>query len=208
MLQFTSSFRCPARTTFVAKFCGRFGLQNVLIIRSASFSCAKNNSVSVSGIAFGLPGDDCGIGPAAVLFTETNIWIGGEFLAVYGVSYPYLAVLHPDGTLNTNFPSSLQGNTGPVHALAVDSSGHIYAGGKNGVARLAPNGSTSWLLDTSFAFGFLSVSEVTALAVRSPDSTLWVGNGYGMTMYDVYGNPVSGFQLSPTLTAGHFNTEV
>ena len=65
-----------------------------------------------------------------------NIWIGGRFLHIYGQAYAYLAVLHPDGTLNTQFASGSLASLGVVHAIEVDDTGNVYVGGQNGMGRL------------------------------------------------------------------------
>lgn len=80
-----------------------------------------------------------------------NIWIGGRFSNVYGQGYPYLAVLHPDGTLNTQFTSGSLASLGVVHAIEVDDPGNVYVGGQYGMGRLnyVPN-NPSWTVDTAF----------------------------------------------------------
>src|SRR5262249_2739275 len=80
-----------------------------------------------------------------------NIWIGGRFLNVYGQAYAYLAVLNPDGTLNTHFTSGSLFSLGVVHAIEVDDGANVYVGGQFGIGRLnyVP-GNQSWTVDTAF----------------------------------------------------------
>jgi Immunoglobulin I-set domain/Domain of unknown function (DUF5122) beta-propeller len=92
---------------------------------------------------------------AVAVDSHTNIWIGGAFGTVGGRSYSALAVLNPDGSLNTNYTFNFGTVTfGYVVALAVDYEDSVYVAwrgysGGQGVARLVTQGS-GWVLDTSY----------------------------------------------------------
>ena len=127
---------------------------------------------------------------AVVVDNLTNISIGGRFTQVYGQSYPGLAVLHPDGTINSNFnPAVLAplGGLGEVHALVVDGFHNVYIGAKNGIARLNyETGSSGWSLDSSFsANATAAADQVRSMAIKTTSGSLdflWVvGNVHPYT---------------------------
>src|SRR2546423_11499246 len=80
---------CGALSLAVA-FCLSFGPMPARAYpgdHDSSFS----QHVSINGPLYAVAADELG-----------NIWIGGRFNSVNGLYYPGLALLYPDGTLNTN----------------------------------------------------------------------------------------------------------
>lgn len=109
---------------------------------------------------------------AVVVDSHTNIWIGGGFTTVGGSNYNGLAVLHPDGSLNTSLTFDLGSVTyGYVASLAVDYADNVYVGyraynGGGGVARLNRNLLDNWDLDTQFGSNVTSrIRQLQTLAV-------------------------------------------
>lgn len=109
-----------------------------------------------------------------------NIWIGGRFSNVYGQGYPYLAVLNPNGTLNTHFTSASLFSIGVVHAIDVDDTGNVYVGGQYGMGRLNYVANTqSWTVDTAFT------TQASQIFHRC--DTLTVDHGFGQPAQTVFG---------------------
>jgi uncharacterized delta-60 repeat protein/uncharacterized repeat protein (TIGR01451 family) len=115
-----------------------------------------------------------------------NILVGGSFTNYNQTNCNHIARLLPSGGLDPTFlPSSGTPNEGAdsdVHALAIDSSGHIVLGGSfthvNGtnwshIARLLTNGT----LDVSFNPGFGPDNTVYALAVE-PNNSIILGGAF------------------------------
>src|SRR4028118_2228206 len=83
-----------------------------------------------------------------------KLYVGGTFTTVNGTDRKIIARMNPDGSLDNAF-NPTDGMNGIVYAIALDSSGKLYAGGTfttvNGtdrkyIARMNPDGS----LDTAF----------------------------------------------------------
>lgn len=76
-----------------------------------------------------------------------TLLVAGEFTVAAGAARPYVASIHPNGTINTAFNANADGS---VFELAVASNGAVYVAGgfgtiggqvRDGFAKLNPNGS-------------------------------------------------------------------
>jgi Domain of unknown function (DUF5122) beta-propeller len=150
---------------------------------------------------------------AVVVDSQTNIWIGGRFFNVYGHASPYLAVLNPDGTLNTNLPDNgLHASIGVIHSLDVDDVGNIYVAGAQGMARLNHIfGNNSWQNDAAFQATARNVvrrgeSVAVSRGFGTSADTIYVAgsvdytNGNNVEVFnvvalDVFGNVISGYNI-------------
>lgn len=75
------------------------------------------------------PGSGANHGVVSVaLATNGDVVIGGGFTLVNGQSRNNVALLNPDGSLDSGFVPG-QGVYGDVNSVAIDPSGHIYIGG-------------------------------------------------------------------------------
>ena len=74
-------------------------------------------------------GPSSGTVNAIVVDGSGNIYIGGSFTSVNGVSQSTLARLKPDGTLDNAWSPTLDGQNNSVLALALDGTGNLFAGG-------------------------------------------------------------------------------
>jgi uncharacterized delta-60 repeat protein len=95
---------------------------------------------------------------AIVLDSSGHIYVGGDFATYKGLPQQSLIRLNSDGSKDTTFDMGSGFNYGSIHAIALDSSGHIYVGGDftsyNGLPqkcliRLNPDGTK----DTTFDIG-------------------------------------------------------
>ena len=126
---------------------------------------------------------DPGIGPndginSMALQSDGKIVIGGDFTAVDGLNYNYVARLNSDGTLDTNFNISV-GPDNSVFAVAIQANGGILIGGsfenvnqvgRNSIARLNTDGS----LDLGFNPGSGFDDTVNVITLQ-PDQNILVG---------------------------------
>jgi len=112
-----------------------------------------------------------------------NDWIyaGGFFTTVNGTARNYIARMNADGSLDTAF-NPTGGMDGSVRALALDSSGKLYAGGyfltvngtaRNNIARMNADGS----LDTAFNPPGGMNDGVSAIALDS-SGKLYAGGAF------------------------------
>lgn len=118
---------------------------------------------------------------AVAVQPDKKMVIGGEFTEFDGVVLNHIARLHEDGYLDSYFnPGS--GPDGVVHAIAVQSDGHILIGGAftqygakaaKRLARLNADGT----LDSSFDVGLGADGIVRALAVTT-DGGILVGGDF------------------------------
>jgi len=117
--------------------------------------------------------------------------IGGSFTTVNGVSRSELARLNPDGSLDTNFLSGMQGVFGyggsKVLCIALQPDGKVLIGGqfqtvnqtnRNNIARLLSDGS----LDATFQNGLPGITlgndtGVYSLAIQ-PDGKILIGGDF------------------------------
>ena len=109
----------------------------------------------------------------AAVQPDKKLLVGGRFLHVGVEARRGLARLNSDGTVDTNFSASIEGD---VHALAVQSDGKIVIGGefnqvnskvRHRIARLNPDGT----LDQSFNSRLNPNRELRALLVQ-PDGKI------------------------------------
>ena len=122
---------------------------------------------------------------ALKLQPDGKILVGGRFRSIDGKTKASLARLNPDGTLDTNFVTSVTSG-GPfpnVYALALQPDGRILVGGnfglvngesRNGIARLNADGT----LDTAFnpGTGTGYYRDVYSVAVQADGKILLGGN--------------------------------
>lgn len=118
---------------------------------------------------------------AVALQADGKILLGGSYTGVGGQSRPYLARLHPDGTLDTSFnPGSINSQ---INTLAIQPDGKILIGGwftqmggqpRQYLARLNPDGS----LDSGFNPS--PSSAVNAILTDSAGRILIGGNFGGV----------------------------
>ena len=122
---------------------------------------------------------------ALKLQPDGKILVGGRFRSIDGKTKASLARLNPDGTLDTNFVTSVT-SAGPfpnVYALALQPNGKILVGGnfglvngesRNGIARLNADGT----LDTAFTPGTGTgyYRDVYSVAVQTDGKILVGGN--------------------------------
>jgi uncharacterized delta-60 repeat protein len=117
---------------------------------------------------------------AIALESNGHIVIGGDFTSVDGTARNFIAVLNPDGTLDTGFDPGAGANSDVTNIL-VQSSGNIVITGDftafagvstNYIARVTPAGG----LDTNFqsGSGFAQYNSVNALA-SLPNGQLLLG---------------------------------
>ena len=112
------------------------------------------------------------------LRADGKILVGGGFSGVGGQGRPYLARLHPDGTLDSSFdPGSINDQ---IYTMALQPDGRILVGGsfsgiggqgRNRIARLNPDGS----LDTGFNPN--ANNNVRAMVLQ-PDGKILVGGDF------------------------------
>jgi len=135
------------------------------------------------------------------------VLIGGAFRMISGVSRPYLARLHANGSLDTSFAPAIDNE---LRSIVVQPDGRIVIAGRftavNGisrgrVARLQANGS----LDTSFTPGTGANSNIRTLALDS-DGRLFIGGDFELfngvpasflAKLDASGALDAGFQVTP-----------
>ena len=132
-----------------------------------------------------------GVGPdrpvqALAIQPDGKILIGGDFTSVNNdPSYPRVARLNPDGSLDTTFRPGA-GADSTVRALVVQADGRILVGGSftnfnnrtvNYLARLLPTGA----LDTNYAAAVLTnrgANDVVYTLALQADGKLLVGGGF------------------------------
>lgn len=99
----------------------------------------------------------------AELLSDGRIVIAGYFNSYNGIEINNIAILHPDGTLDTSFNPG-EGPDNLVQTLEVDSNDNIYIGGffenyngisKYGIARLNTSGDLDSTFNVSFEFDFV-----------------------------------------------------
>ena len=157
---------------------------------------------------------------AVVVDSQTNIWIGGRFFNVYGQRSAYLAVLNPDGTLNTNLSNNgLNASIGVVHSLDVDDVDNIYVAGAQGVARLNHIfNNNSWQNDAAFQANARNVvrrgeSVAVSRGFGTGADTIYVAgsvdytNGNNVEVFNVvaldsFGNVIPGFNFPVSQVSG------
>lgn len=131
---------------------------------------------------------------ALLLQADGKVIVGGAFTGVPigSNSISYLARLHVDGTVDTNFFSGLAGVDNFVHALALQSDGKVLVGGeftgvngatRNYLVRLDAVGN----IDLNFNAAAGTDGPVRAIAVQT-DGKIVIGGEFGM----VNGVPRSG----------------
>lgn len=108
-----------------------------------------------------------------------RLLLGGLFTTYNSVNRPYVAAVHPDGSLDTSFNPGT-GPNGALVAMAVQPDNKVLIGGffttvggvsRNRIARLIENGS----LDTGFVVG--ASNKVSAIALQ-PDGRIIVGGEF------------------------------
>jgi len=114
----------------------------------------------------------------AAVQPDKKLLVGGRFLHVGVEARRGLARLNSDGTVDTNFSASIEGD---VHALAVQSDGRLVIGGefnqvnskvRHRIARLNPDGT----LDQSFNSRLNPNRELRALLVQPDGKIIAAGN--------------------------------
>ena len=118
---------------------------------------------------------------AVALQNDGKILIGGDFTAVNNISYPRLARLNRDGSVDTSFNIGI-GCDAAVRAIVVQPDGRILIGGsftrvgstpRNFIARLEQSGA----LDTTFLNGQLAADNaVYSLALQVDGRVVVVGD--------------------------------
>ena len=113
--------------------------------------------------------------------TSSGLYVvAGDFTTVAGATHGRIARLNVDGSLDATFATGAGAN-GPIHAVALDSSGNILIGGefttvdgvaRNRIARLT----TSGALDTTFNPGTGFNSTVYALTLNG--SSIYAGGDF------------------------------
>jgi uncharacterized delta-60 repeat protein len=104
-----------------------------------------------------------------VLLEDGKIVIGGEFTSYNGAARRYIARLHPDGTLDQEFDSTLNGF---VYSIAIQKDNKIIVGGAPALlARLQADGS----IDESFTVGKGASGTVTKVFVQQDSKVLVAG---------------------------------
>ena len=116
-----------------------------------------------------------------------EIYVGGAFSTINGLSSPGVARLNNDGSVDTSFATGLGAN-GTVYAVAayptnaINNAGKVFVGGaftnfNNFVAanlvRLNINGS----VDTNFSLNFSANGAVRAIAIQ-PDGNVLIGGDF------------------------------
>jgi len=142
---------------------------------------------------------------AIAIQTDGGVLIGGDFTNVNGTAMNRIARLNADGSLDTNFVSSVGvGANGSVNAIAVQSDNRIVLAGdftqasgvtRNSITRLLPTGA----VDPTINFGDGANSDIDALVIQPADGMIVIGGGF--TQYDdqphdhiarIYGGSVTG----------------
>ncbi len=135
------------------------------------------------------PGFNSGTGPNYAVYAtlarpDGKVLVGGYFTQIDGVAKHRIAQFNPDGSLDTDFnPTSttINGSSGPVHCLGIQSDGKILAAGfftsynqtsARYIARLFPDGTR----DTTFAPSLTLNDEVNAIAVQSDGKIIAAGS--------------------------------
>jgi uncharacterized delta-60 repeat protein len=117
------------------------------------------------------------------LKSDGKILIGGYFTSFNGVDRGHLALLHPDGSLDTGFLDGLSGANDVVRSLAIQPNGRILVGGqftsvngksRNFIARLHPDGS----LDQTFQLGFSGANNVVESVAVQRDGRVLIGGQF------------------------------
>lgn len=106
---------------------------------------------------------------AVAVTANGEVLVGGDFTHINGASCNYLALLKPDGTLDTTFNAGTA-LSGSVYAITLQTNGQILVGGNfsvagktyNNLARLNTNG----VVDATFNPGTGADNVVHALAVQ------------------------------------------
>ncbi len=112
---------------------------------------------------------------ALVLRSDGKILVGGQFTSFNGTPVNNVAVLNPDGTLDTSFATNIgTGFNGSITALSVKSDNSFYAGGTftsfngvttNSLTRINADGTLDTRFNTAMANGINGT--VTKIAERS-----------------------------------------
>ena len=105
---------------------------------------------------------------------DDSILVGGNFNAYDGTGGSNLLKLNSDGTIDNTFAGNVSLNS-RVHAIAVDGSGKIYAGGQfsNRIIKLNADGTTDGSFDPGTGFD----DRVTAIKIQN-DGKLIVGGWF------------------------------
>ncbi len=122
---------------------------------------------------------------SVALLSDGRIVCGGVFTEYKGINVNRIAILHPNGALDTSFDLG-QGFNGTVRAVVVDGMDRIYCGGlfteydgtqSGRLARIAPDGSydTDFPVEAGFG-GFLSPG-VASLAIQ-PNGRILCGGTF------------------------------
>lgn len=140
---------------------------------------------------------------AVAIQPDGKIVIGGMFSTINGIVKYYTARLHPDGSVDSSFPSG-SGPDSYVYAIAMQPDGKVLIGGAftvvNGVtrrriARLNTDGS----LDTSFALANIADGEVRTITVQ-PDGKTLIGGTFTSV------NGTNRFRIARLNTDGSLDT--
>src|ERR1035441_10610116 len=153
------------------------------------------------------PGSGANHGVVSVaLATNGDVLIGGGFTLVNGQSRNNVALLNPDGSLDSGFFPG-QGEYGDVNSVAIDPSGHIYIGGdfvsyngitRNCLARLRNDGSLDlgW---PNVSFGLGLSAGLSLVQAQTNGRVLVLGQFYQV-------NGVSRWNLARLNTDGSLDT--
>jgi hypothetical protein len=180
-----------------------------------ALACAVTASVSgetdlsfslkgaINGVVYAVAVDNAQISENA----QANIFIGGDFSSVHGSSCFGVAVLNPDGSLESIpdlGPDFYYGNI--VYSLYVDAEDRVYIGSLQGVTRLVPGliGTTnSWVVDTSYGDGAETspaVARATSITFNDAGNELIVANNGNISVFDAFGNgETNPFPSSPSI---------
>ncbi len=110
---------------------------------------------------------------------DGRVLVGGSFTVVNGRSYPYLARLNADGTIDQSFNPDGTGPNSLVSAIAVQTDGKILIGGNffnyngaaiNYLARLNQDGS----LDTTFNMGGAGPNSLVDVIRLQPNGQILI----------------------------------
>ena len=175
-------------------------------------SVDTNFGLNITNISFGASGAV----RAIAIQADGSVLIGGDFTNVNGTVVDRIARLNANGSLDTNFVSSVgAGANGSVNAIAVQSDNRIVVAGdftqangvtRNSITRLLPSGA----VDPTINFGEGANSEIDALVIQPADGMLVIGGGF--TQFDdqphdhiarLYGGSITGSGTFQFTSAGY-----